>query len=92
MGDSLPSRFELFYPIHLSLIFQLALLKAMRTNARDILSLYVTSLAHIIAPVKVVLLIHLIQLSLESPKAYRTPLRPFLPFTKETSDLGFFCH
>ena len=27
-----------------------------------------------------------------SPKAYRTPLRPFLPFTKETFDLGFLCH
>ena len=35
----------------------------MRMNARDILSVYVTSLAHIIAPGMVVLLVHLIWLS-----------------------------
>ena len=85
MGDSLPPRFELFYPIHLSLIFQLALLKAMRMNARDILSVYVTSLAHIIAPVKVVLLVHLIQLSPERPEGLSNAFASF--FTLYKGDL-----
>ena len=57
----------------------------MRMNARDILSVYVTSLAHIIAPGRVVLLVHLIQLSPEKPEGLLDAFAPF--FTLYKGDL-----
>ena len=51
----------------------------MRTNARDILSVYVTSLAHIIAPGMVVLLVHLGLAFTSRPVGLLSAFAPLFP-------------